>query len=63
MSKEIEAEIDITGITHNDSPPTLNSITKARREISQQLQPRVCADPHTHDHGHSYIVCGTTVTG
>ena len=57
MSKEIEEEIDLTDITCNNSPPTLISITKARREISQQLQTRVvCADPQTHDHGHSYIV-------
>jgi hypothetical protein len=37
--------------------PTLISITKARREISRQLQSRVCAtDPQTHEHGHSYLV-------
>jgi hypothetical protein len=51
-----EEEIDLTDITRNNSQPTLISITKARREISQQLQTRVCADPHTHDHGHSYFV-------
>jgi hypothetical protein len=51
-----EEEIDLTDITRNDGPPTLISITKARREISRQLQTRVCADPHTHDHGHSYLV-------
>jgi hypothetical protein len=56
MSQTVDREIDLTYITHNNSPPTLISITKARREISQQLQTRVCADPHTHDHGHSYIV-------
>ena len=56
MSKTIEEEIDLTDITRNNSPPTLISITKARREISRQLQTRVCADPQTHDHGHSYIV-------
>jgi hypothetical protein len=32
-----EEEIDLTDITHNDCPPTLISITKARREISRQL--------------------------
>jgi hypothetical protein len=32
------------------------SITKARREVSRQLQLRVFADPPTHDHGHSYIL-------
>jgi hypothetical protein len=51
-----EEEIDLTDITRNNSQPTLISITKARREISRQLQTRVCADPHTHDHGHSYLV-------
>jgi predicted component of type VI protein secretion system len=56
MLKTIEEEIDLTDITRNNSPPTLISITKARREISRQLQTRVCADPQTHDHGHSYIV-------
>ena len=57
MLKEIEEEIDLTGITRNNSSPTLIiSTTKARREISRQLQTRVCADPHTYDHGHSYIV-------
>ena len=54
--KETEEEIDLTDITRNDSPPTLISITKARREISRQLQTRVCADPQTQDHGHAYIV-------
>ena len=53
---ETEEEIDFTAITRNDSQPTLISITKARREISRQLQTRVCADPETKDHGHSYIV-------
>ena len=57
MLKEIEEEIDLTGITRNNSSPTLIiSTTKARREISRQLQTRVCADPHTYDHGRSYIV-------
>jgi hypothetical protein len=56
MTTEKEEEIDLTDITRNNSPPTLLSITKARREISQQLQTRVCADPQTHDDGHSYIV-------
>jgi hypothetical protein len=56
MSKTVDEEIDLTDITRNNSTPTLISITKARREISRQLQSRVCADPHTHDHGHSYIV-------
>jgi hypothetical protein len=56
MSQTVDEEIDLTDITRNNSPPTLISITKARREISRQLQTRVCADPHTHDHGHSYIV-------
>ncbi|OEU06232.1 hypothetical protein FRACYDRAFT_255587 [Fragilariopsis cylindrus CCMP1102] len=56
MSQEIDETIDLTDITRNDSPPTLISITKARREISRQLQTRVCADPQTQDHGHSYIV-------
>jgi hypothetical protein len=51
-----EEEIDPIDITRNNSTPTLISITKARREISRQLQSRVCADPQTHDHGHSYIV-------
>jgi hypothetical protein len=57
MSKTVEEEIDLTDITRNtSSTPTLISSTKARREISRQLQSRVCADPHTHDHGHSYLV-------
>jgi hypothetical protein len=56
MTKAVEKEIDLTDITHNTSSPTLISITKARRESSRQLQSRVCADPQTHDHGHSYIV-------
>ena len=52
-----EEAIDLTDITrNNDSQPTLTSITQARREISRQLQTRVCADPQTQDHGHSYIV-------
>jgi hypothetical protein len=51
-----EEEINLTEITRNNNTPNLISITKARREISQQLQTRVCADPQTHDHGHSYIV-------
>jgi hypothetical protein len=51
-----EEEIDLTDITRNNSTPTHISITKARREISRQLQLMVCVDPHTHDHGHSYIV-------
>jgi hypothetical protein len=54
--KKVDEEIDLTDITRNNSTPTLISITKARREISRQLQSRVCADPHNHDHGHSYIV-------
>ena len=57
--KEGEEEIDTTDTTRNDSPPSLISITKARREISRQLQTRVCADSNTHDHGHSYIVWDT----
>ena len=57
MLNEIEETIDLTDITrNNDSQPTLTSITQARREISRQLQTRVCADPQTQDHGHSYIV-------
>jgi hypothetical protein len=56
MSQTVDEEINLTDITCNNSPPALISITKARREISKQLQTRVCADPHTHDHGHSYIV-------
>jgi hypothetical protein len=56
MSKTVDEEINLTDIPHNNSMPALISITKARREISRQLQSRVCADPHTHDHGHSYIV-------
>jgi hypothetical protein len=51
-----EEEIDLIDITRNNSTPIIISITKARREISRQLQSRVCADPHIHDHGHSYIV-------
>jgi hypothetical protein len=51
-----EEEIDLIDITRNNSMPTLISITKARREISRQLQSRVCADPHSHDPGRSYIV-------
>jgi hypothetical protein len=50
-----EEEINLTDITRNNSTPTLISITKARREISRQLQLRVCADPQTHYHGPSYI--------
>jgi hypothetical protein len=53
-------EIDLTDITRNIGPSTLISITKARREIRRQLQTRVCADPHTHDHGHSYLVWNNT---
>jgi hypothetical protein len=49
-------EIDLTDITRNNSQPTLISITKARREISQQLQSLLCADPATKDHGQSYLV-------
>ena len=56
MSKTVEEEVDLSDITRNTSPPNLISITKARREISRQLQTRVCVDPQTHDHGHSYIV-------
>jgi hypothetical protein len=56
----VDEEIDLTDNTHNNSPPTLISITKARREISRQLQTRVCAHPQTHDHGHSYIVWDNT---
>ncbi|OEU15577.1 hypothetical protein FRACYDRAFT_240270 [Fragilariopsis cylindrus CCMP1102] len=57
MLNETEEAIDLTDITrNNDSQPTLISITQARREISRQLQTRVCADPQTQDHGHSYIV-------
>jgi hypothetical protein len=56
MSKTVEEEIDLTDITRNTGTPTLISITKARREISRQLQSRVCVDPQTHNHGHSYIV-------
>jgi hypothetical protein len=55
-----EEEIDLTDITRNNSTPTIISITKARREISRQLQSRVCTDPHTHDHEHSYIVRGSS---
>jgi hypothetical protein len=51
-----EEEIDLIDITRNNSMPALISITKASREISRQLQSRVCADLQTHDHGHSYIV-------
>jgi hypothetical protein len=32
------------------------NITKARREISRQLQSMVCVDPATKDHGQSYLV-------
>jgi len=49
-------EIDLTDITRNNSQPTLISITKARREISRQLQSKVCADPETKDHGQSFLV-------
>jgi hypothetical protein len=56
MTTHEEEEIDLTDITRNNSPPTLISITKARREISRQLQSRVCANSQTHDHGHSYPV-------
>jgi hypothetical protein len=56
MSKTVEEEIDLTDITRNTSTSTLISITKAGREISRQLQSRVCANPHAHDHGHSYLV-------
>ena len=63
MSKEIEEEIDlITSITRNNSSQALIRITKARRETSWPLQTRLCADPQTHDHGHSYITLyGATV--
>jgi hypothetical protein len=54
-----DEEIDLMDITRNNSQPTLISITKARREISRQLQARVCADPGTKDHGHSYLVWDT----
>jgi hypothetical protein len=40
-----EEEIDLTYITRNNSTPTLISITKARREISRQLQSRVWRGP------------------
>jgi hypothetical protein len=56
MPQTVDEEIDLSDITRNNSPLTLISITKARREISRQLQTRICADPYTHDHGHSYIV-------
>ena len=56
MSEGIEEGIDLPNITRNYSPPTPVSITKARREISRQLQTSLCVDPQTHDHGHSYIV-------
>jgi hypothetical protein len=56
MSETVDEEIYLTGIIRNNSTTTLISITKARRKISRQLQSRVCADPHTHDHGHSCIV-------
>ena len=56
MTSIKEEEVDLTDITRNNGPPNLISITKARREISRQLQTRTCADPQTHDHGHSYIV-------
>jgi hypothetical protein len=51
-----EEEIDLTDITRNNSQPTLIIITKARREVSRQLQSRVCADPETKEHGQSYLV-------
>jgi uncharacterized protein (DUF2252 family) len=51
-----EEEIDLTDITRNNSQPTLISITKTRREVSRQLQSRVCADPETKEHGQSYLV-------
>jgi hypothetical protein len=53
MSSTKEEKIDLTDITRNNSQPTLISITKARREISRQLQSRVCADLET---GQSYLV-------
>jgi hypothetical protein len=55
MSTPVEEEIDLIDITRNNSPPTLINITEARREISRQLQTRVCGDPQMHDHGHSCI--------
>ena len=57
MSEGIEEGIDLTNITRNNSPLTPISLTKARREISRQLQTSVWyVDQQTHDHGHSYIV-------
>jgi hypothetical protein len=56
MSSTKEEEIDLTDITRNNSQSTLISSTKARREISQHLQTRVCVDPETKDHGQSYLV-------
>jgi hypothetical protein len=60
MTTTKEEEIDLTDITRNTSTPNLISITLARREISRQLQSRVCADPQTQDHGHSYLVWSST---
>ena len=57
MSEGIEEGIDLTNITRNNSPLTPISLTKARREISRQLQTSVWyVDQQTHDHDHSYIV-------
>jgi hypothetical protein len=56
MSKTVEEEINLTDITRNNSPPTLFSITKARREISRQLKTRVCADPQTTTMGHMHMI-------
>jgi hypothetical protein len=55
-NKTRDEEIDLTDITRNNSQPTLISITKARREISRQLQSRVGAGPASKDHGQSYLV-------
>jgi hypothetical protein len=55
-NKTRDEEIDLTDITRNNSQPALISITKARREISRQLQSRVGAGPASKDLGQSYLV-------
>jgi len=62
MSKTVEEEIYLTDTTRNNSPPTLISITKARREISRQLQTRICGNPHTHMTMVTHTLFGTIQT-
>ena len=46
MSEGKEEGIDLSNITRNNSLPTPISITKARREISRQLQKQEYVQTH-----------------